>query len=210
MAGARRTGAQPIVIANYGTGSAEEAAEWVRYANVTKKYGVTYWEIGNENYGNGHYGTGWEADDHADLSPTQYANEVVAYAAAMKAVDPKVKIGDVLTTPGNWPDNIVGPCDAAPWNQTVLSIGGPSIDFVNLHWYPGGDDAASALAKPDQVVDIAEQTRAQIGRFAGPGSERIGISLTELNAGSGINTQPGALFAADTLPALWAAGVFTV
>ena len=64
MAGARRTGAQPIVIANYGTGSAEEAAGWVRYANVTKKYGVTYWEIGNENYGNGHYGTGWEADDH--------------------------------------------------------------------------------------------------------------------------------------------------
>ncbi|WP_156374046.1 cellulose binding domain-containing protein [Cellulomonas sp. Leaf334] len=210
MAGARRTGAQPIVIANYGTGSAEEAAGWVRYANVTKKYGVTYWEIGNENYGNGHYGTSWEADDHEDKSPTQYANEVVAYAAAMKAVDPKIKIGAVLTTPGNWPDNIVGPGDSAPWNETVLSIAGPSIDFVILHWYPGGTDAGDALAKPEQVVDIAEMTRAQITRHAGASSGRIGISLTELNAGFGINTQPGALFAADTLPALWAAGVFTV
>src|SRR5437660_7892215 len=33
MAGVRRAGAQAIVIANYGTGSAEEAAGWVRQAN---------------------------------------------------------------------------------------------------------------------------------------------------------------------------------
>ena len=54
MAGARRTGAEPMIIANYGTGTAEEAADWVRYANVTKGYDATYWTIGNENYGNGH------------------------------------------------------------------------------------------------------------------------------------------------------------
>ncbi len=58
-----------MVTANYGTGTAEEAAGWVRYANVTKGYGIKYWEIGNENYGNGHYGAAWEADDHADKSP---------------------------------------------------------------------------------------------------------------------------------------------
>ena len=42
----------------------------MRYANVTKGYGATYWTIGNENYGNGHYGAAWEADNHADKSPT--------------------------------------------------------------------------------------------------------------------------------------------
>ena len=47
----------------------------------------------------------------------------------------------------------------------MLSIAGPSIDFVILHWYPGGADAAEALAKPAQVVDIAEMTRAQITRL---------------------------------------------
>ena len=73
---------------------------WVRYANVTKGYGVKYWEIGNEVYGNGHYGSDWETDNHADKSPTAYANGVVAFADAMKAVDPTIKIGAVLTTPG--------------------------------------------------------------------------------------------------------------
>ncbi|NUO61444.1 MAG: alpha-L-arabinofuranosidase, partial [Hamadaea sp.] len=65
MAGVQRANAQAMVIANYGTGTPEEAAEWVHYANVEKNYGVKYWEIGNELYGNGHYGANWEADDHA-------------------------------------------------------------------------------------------------------------------------------------------------
>src|ERR671928_77302 len=90
-------GAQPMIIANYGTGTPAEAADWVRYANVTKGYGAKYWTIGNENYGNGHYGANWEADDHADKSPTEYGNEVVAFADAMKAVDPTIKVGAVLT-----------------------------------------------------------------------------------------------------------------
>lgn len=32
---------------------------------------MKYWEIGNEVYGNGHYGNGkgWETDTHADKSP---------------------------------------------------------------------------------------------------------------------------------------------
>ena len=64
MASVRRTGAQPMIIANYGTGTPEEAADWVRYANITKGYDATYWTIGNENYGNGHYGAAWEADNH--------------------------------------------------------------------------------------------------------------------------------------------------
>ena len=210
MASVQHAGAQPIVIANYGTGTAQEAADWVRYANVTKRYHATYWEIGNENYGNGHYGSNWEADDHADKSPTAYANGVVEYAKAMKAVDPTVRIGAVLTTPGNWPDGIVADGDSGTWNRTVLSIAGPSIDFAVLHWYPGGSGAADALSKPAQAVDIAELTRAQITRYAGAGSGRIGIALSELNAGAGVNTQPGALFAADAYLSLWAAGVFTV
>jgi hypothetical protein len=210
MGSVRKVGAQPIIIANYGTGTAAEAADWVRYANKTKHYGAKYWEIGNENYGNGHYGSGWEADDHADKSPTAYANAVVAYAAAMKAVDPSIKIGAVLTTPGNWPDAIVAEGDRASWNQTVLSIAGPSIDFAILHWYPGGNNAADALTKPAQVSDITEMTRAQIAKHAGANSDRIQIAMTEINAGSGVNTQPGALFAADALPALWASGMFTV
>ncbi|MEW9549674.1 cellulose binding domain-containing protein [Nonomuraea sp. NPDC050783] len=207
MRGVRRTGAQAMVTANYGTGTAEEAAAWVRHANVTKGYGIKYWEIGNENYGNGHYGAAWEADDHADKSPAEYARHVVAYADAMKAADPTIKIGAVLTTPANWPDAIVGEGDAGTWNKVVLSTAGPKIDFVILHWYPG------ALDRTAHVPDIVQLTREQIARYAGAGAERIGIAMTEFNTGSssnGTNTQPGALAAADSYAALLANGVFTV
>ncbi|MET8861970.1 cellulose binding domain-containing protein [Nonomuraea sp. NPDC004580] len=207
MAGVRRTGAQPMVTANYGTGTAEEAAAWVRYANVTKRYGVKLWEIGNENYGNGHYGAAWEADDHEDKSPHEYARHVVAYADAMKAVDPTIKIGAVLTTPANWPDAIVAEGDSGSWNQVVLSTAGSKIDFVILHWYPG------ALDKTGHIPDIIQLTREQIATYAGSGAERIGIAMTEFNTGSssnGTNTQPGALAAADAYATLLAGGVFTV
>ncbi|MFI7043475.1 cellulose binding domain-containing protein [Streptosporangium sandarakinum] len=207
MRGVRRTGAQPMVTANYGTGTAEEAAAWVRRANVTKGYGVRYWEIGNENYGNGHYGAAWEADDHADKSPAEYARNVVAYSDAMKAVDPTIKIGAVLTTPANWPDALVADGDAGSWNEVVLSTAGPKIDFVILHWYPGAFDRAA------QVPDMIQLVRKQIAKHAGAGSERIGIAMTEFNTGSsdrGATTQPGALAAADAYAMLLANGVFTV
>ncbi len=210
MGSVRRAGAQPIIIANYGTGSPAEAADWVRYANLTKGYGAKYWEIGNELYGNGHYGADWEADNHEDKSPTGYANGVVAYSNAMKAVDPTVKIGAVLTIPAGWPDGVVASGDSATWNQTVLSIAGPAIDFVILHWYPGGSSAADALAKPDQLNDALYLVRDQIARYAGPNAANIGIALTETNSGAGEDTQTGALYAADTYADLWENGVFTV
>ncbi|GGS71706.1 alpha-L-arabinofuranosidase [Planobispora rosea] len=207
MRGVRRTGAQPMVTANYGTGTAEEAAAWVRHANVTKGYGVKYWEIGNENYGNGHYGTAWEADDHADKSPAEYARHVVAYSDAMKAVDPTIKIGAVLTTPAEWPDALVAEGDAGTWNEVVLSTAGKKIDFVILHWYPG------ALDKTARIPDMLDLVRRQIAEHVGAGSERVGIAMTEFNTGSssnGTNTQPGALAAADAYATLLAGGVFTV
>jgi hypothetical protein len=210
MGGVKRAGAQPMIIANYGTGTPQEAADWVRYANVEKKYGAKYWTIGNENYGNGHYGTAWEADNHADKSPTEYANEVVAYSQAMKAVDPTIKVGAVLTTPANWPDSIVAAGDTASWNQTVLSIAGRAIDFVDLHWYPGGSSEADALTKPAQIDDMMYLVRSELQRFAGADSGRIGVSLTETNVGVGQDTQPGALFLAQTYSSMLENGVFTV
>jgi hypothetical protein len=210
VAGARRTGAQPMVITNYGTGTADEAAGWVRYANITKGYGVKYWTVGNENYGNGHYGAEWEADDHEDKSPSAYANAVVEFADAMKAVDPTIKVGAVLTMPANWPDAVVGEGDAGSWNDVVLATAASKIDYVDVHWYPGGGTAAEALAKTDHIVDAIYLLRRQIAKYAGADAPRIGISLTEMNVGVGRNTQPGALFLADAYAGLLANGVFTV
>jgi hypothetical protein len=210
MASLQRIGAQPMIIANYGTGTPDEAAGWVRYANVTKGYHAQYWTIGNENYGNGYYGATWEADNHADKSASTYAAGVVAYAHAMKAVDPTIKVGAVLTMPANWPDGLVGSEDPGTWNQTVLSIAGPSIDYVDIHWYPGGSSAADSLTKATQIDDAMYLLHQQIAKYGGANSGRLGISLTETNVGTGENTQPGALYLADIYSGLLENGVFTV
>src|SRR5437868_10667474 len=70
--------AQTVITANYGTGTPQEAADWVQYANVTKRDGFTYWEIGNECYGS------WETDTrqrHHD--PYTYAIAARDYIALM-------------------------------------------------------------------------------------------------------------------------------
>jgi hypothetical protein len=113
----------------------------------------------------------------------------------------------VLTMPGNWPDGIVGEGDTGTWNQEVLSRAGADIDFVDVHWYPGGATAAESLAKAEHIEDGVRLLREQLDIHAG---RDVGISLTETNVGVGLNTQPGALFLADVYSGLLEQGVFTV
>ncbi|MBO0795751.1 MAG: cellulose-binding protein, partial [Ktedonobacteraceae bacterium] len=164
----RATGAQAMITVNYGSGTPQEAANWVQYANkgrpgysgpvptypggssTGQHYGIKYWEIGNELYGNGTYGATWEFDVHSQ-GPATYANNVVADSQAMKAVDPGIKIGVVLTAPGNWPDGVTSATSPQPWNDTVLPIACSSIDFAVIHWYaqgPTGESDAGLLAAP--------------------------------------------------------------
>ena len=204
----RGAGAQPIIIANYGSGTPQEAADWVRYANVTKGYGVKYWEIGNEVYGNGHYGANWETDNHSDKSPRGYAASFLQYASAMKAVDPTIKIGVVLTTPGYWPDGIVGSGDSADWNDTVMSIVKNSADFGIFHYYPGGTSEADQLTKPPTLASTVSQFKADMANYA---TNNPGVFITETNSGATpSDTQMQALWAADTYLTAAESGVTNV
>ncbi len=207
MGTVKKIGAQPVLIANYGSGTPQEAADWVRYANVTKGYGAKLWEVGNELYGNGHYGSGWEHDDHADTSPAAYGRNVVAYASAMKAVDPTVKVGAVLTMPGNWPDGVMAGGESADWNHTVIPLVAGKADFVIVHWYPGGSDAAQALGTTSQLTGELAQLRAQLDANGAAGTP---IALTEVNSNVDEDTQPDALFGADAYATALENGVFTV
>jgi alpha-L-arabinofuranosidase len=47
MGTVKSVGAQAILIANYGSGTPQEAAGWVQYANITKGYHDQYWELDN-------------------------------------------------------------------------------------------------------------------------------------------------------------------
>ncbi|NUR57816.1 MAG: cellulose-binding protein [Catenulispora sp.] len=222
MAMANSVGAKPIIIANYGSGTPQEAADWVKYANIDKHYGAKYWEIGNEVPGNGHYGSKWETDIHADTSPKAYATNLVAFSKAMKAVDPTVKIGAVLTTPGGWPDGLTAAGDQADWNHTVLSIAANSIDFVIVHWYPGagnsgngggsGTATATLLQTPQtQIPSMSATVKSLLATYAGSRASSIPIAITETASGPAASTsQAAGLFAPDDYMSWFEHGAFNV
>jgi hypothetical protein len=225
----QKAGAQAMVTVDYGTGTTigqqdgsgetgpQIAADWVRYANVEHHYGIKYWEIGNEVYGNGTYGADWEADAHCTTTPTggpvilgsepgqtyncgpaTYAANVATYIAAMKAVDPHISIGVVLTAsgaPNNWPDGVTNPVTSPQsWNQTVLSALGSKVGFADVHWYPQnpstitppGPTDAGLLADTAQISAAVSALRTEFATWAG--DKNIPIMITETNS---VSSNPG-------------------
>jgi alpha-N-arabinofuranosidase len=141
-----RVGAEPQITVNVeGRGAtAEEAAAWVEYCNGPatskygamraashpKPYGVKYWELGNEIWGE------W-VRGHTDAAT--YASRALAYARAMRAVDPSIEL------------IAVGDNDM-DWNRTVLRTAGSAVDYLAIHHYYGrkdiADDPRNLMARP--------------------------------------------------------------
>ena len=210
-------GASAIVTVNYGsdkygtagvaTNDIAEAASWVAYANITNHWGIKYWEIGNEQNGNGFYGSQWEEDLHANKSPTAYGSNAVLFINAMKAVDPTIKIGVGMVQPGAWPDASESP--PLPYNRCVLTNCGSVIDFVILHWYPGGN-AATVLTQPATIPAYVKSVRTALTNYVGATrAGQIGIAITETDGGT--NTGPvESLYCADEYLTWFENGVFNM
>src|SRR5439155_21053530 len=143
------TGANVFITANYGSGSPQEAASEVQYANLKAGYGFKYWEIGNESYGT------WEFDNNArPHDPVTYATRFKDYATQMKAVDPSVKIGAVVVVDedsfANYPDeSATNPRTGSThqgWNAVMLATLkqlGVAPDYVIYHRYEQGPTGES-------------------------------------------------------------------
>ncbi|MCL5048903.1 MAG: cellulose-binding protein, partial [Firmicutes bacterium] len=181
---AQASNAQPIITANYGTGTPALAAAWVKYANVTNNYNVNYWEIGNEVYGDGVYGANWEEDLNTPLGPQTYGTRALAYIQAMKAVDPNIQVGVVLTTPGGYGDGTILPGQTMDWNQTVLSDVGAEANFVIIHWYPYSSSVPSLFANLSSIPSMVASVRTQLVKYDGATlGNKIKIFVTETDSG---------------------------
>jgi hypothetical protein len=196
---ARKVGASPIITVNYGSGTAAEAAAWVKYANVTKKYGIKYWELGNEVSGDGTYGAQWEYNTKPK-GATAYANNIADYITQMKAADPSIKVGAVLNIYNSWPDGLVATQygDTADWNTTVLKRDGAKLDFVILHYYPNSQNEATLLTQYRNIATIVQHTRAEINQYAGGNAAHVQIMITETNSSFESTSVTSALFAVDS------------
>ena len=201
------TGAQAIVTVNYGSNTANNgggdptfAAAWVDYANNTKNYGIKYWEIGNEEYGNGYFsGWNWEYDLHfldqtntdrvgqPALSPGAVGTNSLPFFSDMKAKDSSIKCGIHILTQSD---------KLTTWNQPLLQACGSQADFVIIHWYPGGSTAAM-LGASTTIVPVIQQTMNQLTNILGATkASQVQTLVTE--TGMGTNTGVAvSLFAAD-------------
>ena len=169
----RKLGAEPIITVSDYVLPAKElpalAAGLVEYLNapatpnhpwaVKRKqwghpepYGVKWFELGNES-DNGNF----NVIPHRKYSPAQYVSYAKTTIAAMRAVDPTVKIGVVFSTV---------PVDGdlhSEWNKAILHEAAAAADFVIIHPYiPNTDfrsyyDASGAVKKQIPPADFVMQ-----------------------------------------------------
>jgi hypothetical protein len=163
-----KTGTTPMITANFGTGTPQEAAAWVRHTNVEKKANVRLWEIGNELYGN------WHANN---CTPEEYGKRTAEFIKAMKAVDPSILIGVVWVLDGEW-------------NKKVFEHLRDLADAVIVHHYPqhsGEENDPGLLAAPRSLNDIIPSVKRQLAEYGAKG-KKYQIWLTEWNS---VDFKPG-------------------
>jgi alpha-L-arabinofuranosidase len=215
-------GARPLIVLNLHGGSdaevARDAADWLRWANGTPRTSrqtgqalpkVLDWELGNEPYlMDARLASG--QPNPKFLRPDQFARRVNAVMAAMRAVDPAVRLGlpmalDTLSgrpwQPHGEPATVVG--DQLGYAQRVLDgLDRPQdLAFLALHYYMPllgdaerlvrerrtlpSDDAlfAAAMAGPQTVQRHLDQLAAFWARQ--PRTARLPLPalwVTEYNA----------------------------
>lgn len=151
MAFSKQVGAMPTISVRMLDGKPETAAELVKYTNIKKKYGVTYWSIGNEP----NIYTQLKQADY-DYTVENLNKDWRAIALAMKAADPTIKLmGPELS---QWNDSYeTTPKDSAQrdWMTEFLKANGDLVDVVTVHRYP----MFSPTNGPVTAQQLRENTR---------------------------------------------------
>jgi len=191
---ATNAGAEAMITVNYGSGTPQEAAAWVRSANVTNHLNLKNWEVGNECYGT------WETDTNVcPHDPYTYAARAAQYITQMKTVDSTIKIG-VPVVPGE--DNNANGYTNHPiynartgtthygWTPVVLATLkslGVTPDFLVHHVYPEyqNDNDQNLLQAATNWAGDAANLRQQISDYFGTGGTNIELFCTENNADAG-------------------------
>ncbi len=197
---------EPSITVNVGGNgaTAEEAAEWVEYVNgpASSKFGamraanghpapysVMVWELGYEIFG------GWV---RGHVRAEVYAQSVVRYAKAMRAIDPTIKL--IAVGEGIMPQQ-----DA--WNSAVLRIAGPEIDYLAIHDYTSlgqnakeADPRAAMMARAGQFERSYRHTAELIAQLAPSRNIRQIVNEWNLFYDAGmIQSMDGAVYAARAM-----------
>ena len=165
------------------------AAFYVSYAETTLGFHPDYWELGNEPAAWTHYGlpwAQWNTTQRLNATPGAYAETVQSYAAAMKAVDPGVRIIGLAGVG-------TGAHGETTWIRATVERNGPNLSGVAIHVYPAGtgpvNGSASlvgffqSLSGPASLSARVPSDRAAV-LAACPGCARVALFVTELGSGA--------------------------
>jgi alpha-L-arabinofuranosidase len=157
---ARKMNWTPMLTVNLGTGTPEEARNWVEYCNSpvgtkfsnlraengsTAPYEVKLWGLGNEMDGP------WQ---QGHVPADRYAIRAQQAAKLMKDTDPSIEL--ILCGSAE-----IGLPTYLEWDRTVLDYVGDYADYISLHRYVGNlsGDTADYLAVTnsiDQQIEVMD------------------------------------------------------
>jgi alpha-N-arabinofuranosidase len=148
-------GAIPQFNLNMGSGTPEEAADWVRYIKA-HHHGPVFYEIGNELYGK------WQVG-YPTIS--EIGARTLAFSKAVRAADPS---GLIIATG-------LGPMGGERWNAEELSNPVGTFDDLSMHFIRSTNHpemrsptpdfvAAAAYALPYAVGPYFDQVQAQVDK----------------------------------------------
>ncbi len=177
----RKIGAEPYLCVNMGSGTVEEAMHWVEYCNgrgdtyyanlrrshgYEEPFGVRYWGLGNEMYGD------WQMEK---LGAKDYAKRALEFAKAMKWADPTIS----LVVCGMQED-----CD---WNVEAMKKLYSMADYISAHHYAVGwgpferDHYLQNLYIPQYMERVNRMVMASVIVGQNDGEERIRVAWDEWN-----------------------------
>jgi alpha-N-arabinofuranosidase len=173
----REIDTEPYICVNMGTGTIDEAANWVEYCNGTgdtywanlrrqnghpEPYNVTYWGLGNEMYG------GWQI---GALSADDYVKKAREFAKVMRWTDPSIELIGC------------GHSGYSDWDRVVLAGLAPFVRYHAIHIYTGSDDFHRNVFAPHQAERALRICQGLIdqARFNGKIEHDITVAYDEWN-----------------------------
>jgi alpha-N-arabinofuranosidase len=162
----RKMGWTPMLTVNLGTGTPEEARNWVEYCNSTtgtkyanwraengneQPHNVKLWCLGNEMDGP------WQL---GHVPADQYAIRAQQAAKMMKDVDPTIELVACGTCAPDLPTYL-------EWDRQVLEYIGDFADYISQHRYVGNEnnDTLDFLAVTNSIDQQIEEMDA-VCRYA--------------------------------------------
>jgi len=140
-------------------------------------YNAIWFELGNESIHGNH-----RILPHRQYSAEQYAAYANATAAAMRRVDPRIKLGIVLVPgPGTDVDS--------DWNRTVVHLAGGSADFVVIHMYAPEEPktGVSADLQMQAMMVAGQHVEERLLEYHQMIQQQLGhdlpLAITEFNGG---------------------------